>query len=114
MTSTTSAQKKPRVPGKRQRFARTPGSTKTAQPTAPVDAAEPAARKTKSDTLIELLSRPYGATIEQMMAATGWQAHSVRGFLAGTLKKKPGVTLSSSKTDTGRIYSVAIAPVTGQ
>ena len=51
-------------------------------------------RKSKSDRLIDLLSRPAGATIDAMIKVTDWQAHSVRGFLAGTLKKK-GHDLSS-------------------
>ena len=63
------------------------------------------AATSKSDALIALLSRPQGAAIEAMMKASGWQAHSVRGFLAGTLKKK-GKTVSSEKTDTGRIYRI--------
>jgi hypothetical protein len=45
-------------------------------------------KTTKSDAVISLLSRPGGATLDEMMKATGWQAHSVRGFLAGTLKRK--------------------------
>lgn len=61
-------------------------------------------RITKADIVIGLLARPAGATIAQMCEATGWQQHSVRGFLAGTAKKKPGVTLGSDKTDAGRIY----------
>lgn len=44
--------------------------------------------KFKGDQVISLLSRPSGATISEMMKATEWQAHSVRGFMAGTLKKK--------------------------
>lgn len=60
----------------------------------------------KSDALIALLSRPHGATIEAMMKASGWQAHSVRGFLAGALKKK-GKTVSSERTDKGRVYRIA-------
>jgi hypothetical protein len=60
----------------------------------------------KSETLIALLSRSEGATIDAMMKASGWQAHSVRGFLAGTLKKK-GKAVSSEKTDAGRIYRIA-------
>lgn len=61
-------------------------------------------RLTKADIVIGLLARPTGATIAQMCEATGWQQHSVRGFLAGTVKKKAGVTLGSDKTDAGRIY----------
>ena len=61
-------------------------------------------RVTKADIVIGLLARPAGATIAQMCEATGWQQHSVRGFLAGTVKKKPGVTLSSDKTEAGRVY----------
>jgi Protein of unknown function (DUF3489) len=46
-----------------------------------------------------------------MMQATGWQAHSVRGALSGALKKKLGLTVSSDKTDSGRVYRVAPAEV---
>lgn len=52
---------------------------------------------TKHAQLVNLLSRPAGASIEDMTQATGWQAHSVRGFLAGTVKAKMGLALSSSK-----------------
>ena len=47
-----------------------------------------------------------GATIEAMVVATGWQAHSVRGAMSGALKKKLGLTILSEKTDAGRIYRV--------
>ena len=57
-----------------------------------------AARVTKSDRLLTLLGRRDGATITEMMEATGWQQHSVRGFLAGTVKKKLALALTSSKT----------------
>ncbi len=56
------------------------------------------ARVTKHDRVLLLLSRKDGATIPDMMEATGWQQHSVRGFLAGTVKKKLGFALASSKT----------------
>ncbi|WP_374406291.1 DUF3489 domain-containing protein [Pelagerythrobacter sp.] len=64
-------------------------------------------RATKSGAVIKLLSRPRGATIEEMMKATGWQAHSVRGFLAGTVKKKQGRPVTSEADDRGRIYRIA-------
>ena len=56
-------------------------------------------RVTKHAQLLQLLSRPDGANIEDMMQATGWQQHSVRGFLAGTVKKKMGLALTSSKSE---------------
>lgn len=55
------------------------------------------ARVTKYDRILTLLSRREGATVAEMMEATGWQQHSVRGFLAGTVKKKLGFALASSK-----------------
>ena len=54
---------------------------------------------TKHAQLLQLLSRPEGASIEDMMLATKWQQHSVRGFLAGTVKKKLGLALTSSKAE---------------
>lgn len=63
---------------------------------------KPATRKqTKQQTCLDLLSRREGATIEQLQEATGWQGHSVRGFLAGAVKKKLGLTLVSEKPDAG-------------
>jgi len=56
-------------------------------------------RVTKHAQLLQLLNRPEGASIDDMMQATEWQQHSVRGFLAGTLKKKMGLSLTSSKVD---------------
>ena len=54
-------------------------------------------RVTKQELVLTLLSRPNGASIEDLMQATEWQQHSVRGFLAGTVKKKLGFTLTSTK-----------------
>jgi Protein of unknown function (DUF3489) len=69
---------------------------------------EPAARKTKQQTCLDLLSRREGATIEELQAATGWQQHSVRGFLAGAVRKKLGLTLLSEKPDAGpRRYRIS-------
>ncbi|MCW5713442.1 MAG: DUF3489 domain-containing protein [Bauldia sp.] len=60
---------------------------------------------TKQALLIEMLRRADGTTIEEVMAATGWQAHTVRGAMAGALKKKLGLELTSEKVEgRGRIY----------
>jgi predicted dithiol-disulfide oxidoreductase (DUF899 family) len=56
---------------------------------------------TKTDACLALLSRAGGATLAELQKATGWQAHSVRGFLSGTIKKMAGVTLTSEKSKTG-------------
>lgn len=62
----------------------------------------------KQATVIQLLQRPEGATIQQIMEATGWQAHTVRGTFAGAFKKKLGLNLISDKADGGsRTYRIA-------
>ena len=58
-------------------------------------------RVTKQERMLTLLSQTGGASIEEMMEATDWQQHSVRGFLAGTVKKKLGFSLTSTKLDDG-------------
>jgi hypothetical protein len=54
-----------------------------------------------------LLQSPTGATIEAMMKATGWQQHSVRGFLAGVVRKRLKLKLGSTKVDGNRVYQIA-------
>jgi len=62
---------------------------------------------TKQERMLTLLSRPEGASIAEMMQATDWQQHSVRGFLAGTVKRKLGFLLTSSKPKEGvRCYCI--------
>ena len=69
---------------------------------------KPLATKTKQQACLDLLGRREGATIEELQVATGWQQHSVRGFLAGAVKKKLGLTLLSEKPDAGpRHYRIA-------
>ena len=61
----------------------------------------------KTAKVLDLLKRPDGATLKELMKATSWQAHSVRGFLSGTVGKKMGLTVTSTKGENGeRSYSV--------
>jgi hypothetical protein len=53
-----------------------------------------------------MLSRPKGATIEAIMEATGWRQHSVRGFLAGVVRKRLGLELHSEREAGGRVYRI--------
>jgi hypothetical protein len=60
---------------------------------------------TKQALVIEMLRRPDGATIAEIVEATSWASHTTRGFLAGAIKKKLGLTIESTKDDArGRIY----------
>jgi hypothetical protein len=61
----------------------------------------------KTATVLALIRRPKGATLAEIMRATSWQAHSVRGFISGTLNKKMGLTVISAKREEGeRAYSI--------
>lgn len=80
-------------------------ATDTAISTKATNALKPAS---KLDTLEKLLLRKNGATIAEMTNATGWQQHSVRGALAGAIKKR-GHTFSSDKVDGTRRYRIEVA-----
>ena len=60
----------------------------------------------KQSRVIAMLQSPAGATIAAMMKATGWQQHSVRGFLAGVVRKRLKLKLSSKKVDGNRVYQI--------
>jgi len=62
--------------------------------------------KGKLGALAALLQRPEGASVADMMAATGWQAHSVRGAMSGALKKKLRLVIESEKAAAGRVYRI--------
>jgi hypothetical protein len=68
--------------------------------------ATPVPGQSKQAAVIVLLRRPEGATIAEVVAATGWQPHTVRGLFSGTLKKKLGLTLSSAQEQRGRVYRI--------
>ena len=72
-------------------------------------AAKPRTREnSKQATVIQMLQRPEGATIQQICDATGWQAHTVRGTFAGAFKKKLGLNLASEKVEgNDRVYRIA-------
>ena len=62
---------------------------------------------TKQSRVLAMLHSSTGATIEAMMQATGWQQHSVRGFLAGVVRKRLKLKLISKKVDGSRVYQIA-------
>jgi len=80
---------------------------KTAKVAKPAKATGNAREGSKTATVVALLERKDGATLAEIMSATGWQAHSVRGFISGTLGKKMGRTVDSSKREDGeRLYQL--------
>jgi hypothetical protein len=87
---------------------------KSAKKATPAKKAPKAAKKapharegSKTNQVLELLKRPDGVTAKELMKATGWQPHSVRGFLSGTIGKKMGLTVASTKGEDGeRSYSI--------
>ena len=91
--ATRSAARKTSKPKSRARSA--PGSFKPAT-----------GAHTKHARIITMLRSPAGATNAAIMTATGWQQHSVRGFLAGVVRKKLGLNLVSEQTDKGRVYRI--------
>ncbi len=91
----------PRVPERK------PESAKQA---APAETHNPRPREgTKEGMLIAMLRRTEGATIAQVIEATGWQPHTVRGAISGALKKKRGLEVTSEKNEAGeRVYRIAV------
>ena len=90
-----------------------PSSTATAAAVRPSQQLTTAPKNDKAESgskqarVIAMLRSPSGATIAAMMAATGWQQHSVRGFLAGVVRKRLKLKLGSKKIDGNRVYQIA-------
>jgi hypothetical protein len=76
-------------------------AAKSSGPTKPPDS------ESKQARVLSMLRSPTGATIAAMMQATGWQQHSVRGFLAGVVRKRLKLKLTSKKVDGTRVYQIA-------
>ena len=100
---TKSAKKRPAMSGPAPVAA-----AKAAPHTADPKANKPDTRS-KQSRVIAMLQSPPGATIAAMMTATGWQQHSVRGFLAGVVRKRLKLKLGSKKVDGNRVYQIASA-----
>jgi hypothetical protein len=106
------ANKKGRVAQKGAHVAKK--TAKSGKKASPPQRAPKSAKKAKSPRdssktakVLDLLKRPGGVTAKELMKATGWQPHSVRGFLSGTVGKKMGLTVTSTKAEDGeRTYSV--------
>ena len=72
----------------------------------PASSRSAAGPDTKHNRIIAMLRTSAGATIASLVSATEWQQHSVRGFLAGVVRKKLGLNLVSEQTEKGRVYRI--------
>ncbi len=83
------------------------GKKATPKKKTPESARNDAREGSKTATILDMLKRTGGATVKELLKATGWQPHSLRGFISGTLGKKMGLTVSSTKgEDRERSYSI--------
>jgi hypothetical protein len=107
-TKTAPAQATPKPRVAKRRAHATPPKAKPAHKATSANKAAPARRGSKTAKILYLLKRPGGVTLKELIKATGWQAHSVRGFLSGTLGKKMGTPVKSSKRADGeRVYRLS-------
>jgi uncharacterized protein DUF3489 len=99
---------KPRVaPAKGKSGNKATSATKRAKAPKTAKPGKTAREGSKTAKVLDLLKRPGGATLKELMKATGWQPHSVRGFISGTVGKKLGLTVNSAKSEDGeRSYSI--------
>ena len=106
------ATKKPNAGARRAHV--TPAKPKSGKKATPAKKAPKGGKKggpardgSKAAKILDLLKRPDGATAKELQKATGWQPHSLRGFLSGTIRKKMGLDVISTKGEDGeRTYSI--------
>jgi hypothetical protein len=104
-TKSTSAPAKKDEPAAAQRAHAARPKAKPARKAARAKKPTPARRGSKTAKILDLLKRSGGVTLKELIKATGWQSHSVRGFLSGTVGKKMGIPVESSRrTDGERAY----------
>ena len=114
MTTKTIAARKQRKPKAAKKTAEgdpKPKPARIKKPARTEKAAEP--RVTKQAQVIDALCRPEGATIAEIMEMTGWQEHSVRGFISGAVKRKLGLTVERITEDERISYRVPSVPAGG-
>lgn len=97
----------PRAQRAVRRAAKAPSSAATQPPQPKSTAKTASAPGGKLGVIVGMMRRPEGATVAQMSKATDWLPHSVRGALAGAVRKKHRLTVTSEKTDAGRVYRIA-------
>ena len=112
--STEAPKAKKKAPAGARRPRTAPAKAKSAKKATPAKKAPtrtkkaaPARAGSKAAKILDLLKRPGGATAKELIKVTGWQPHSLRGFLSGTVRKKLGLDVTSVKAENGeRRYSV--------
>ena len=90
----------------RTRKARTVSKVRSKAAGTLISGHRPTRANSKQSRVLALLQRPSGATIATIMTSTGWQSHTVRGFLAAVVRKKLALRLESEKTDGERVYRI--------
>jgi len=99
---------KPRVASAKSKSGKRSTTTKKSHKAPKVATRSGVSEGSKTAKVLDLVKRPGGSTLKELMKATGWQPHSVRGFLSGTVGKKMGLTVISEKNEDGeRSYSIS-------